>query len=642
MCGITGILAFTETGKKLFSKVNFSCEKLSRRGPDGNNVLQTNNAALGHRRLSIIDTSDNASQPMTDPSGRYSIIFNGEIFNFKELKQKFFADKNDWHSQSDTEVLLHLFIRMKQDCLQHLHGFFGLAIYDSQLDELFLARDRFGKKPLHYYKTEDFFAFASEMKGLLAYDIPKELDHTALLQYLQFNYIPEPNCILKEVQKLKPGHYLFVSKTKSDPSTIAQDYRIETASYYQLQWHSSASSPSYQNACGRLEQLMDQSVQERLISDVPLGAFLSGGIDSSVVVALASRHTKQLNTFSIGYKDHPFFDETKYANLVAKKYNTRHTVFSLTNNDFLEHLDNILTYIDEPFADSSAIPVYILSHYTRKHVTVALSGDGGDEVFAGYNKHLAEWKMRQQGFMNGLVKAGNPLWKILPKSRNNKLTNFFRQLNRFAEGAKLNAKERYWRWAGFLSQEQASQLFASASLEKADHENYLQQKEFILRHLRDGKNLEDFLATDMELVLLSDMLVKTDRMSMANSLEIRCPFLSFPVVDFAFSLPTYYKIDGKMKKKIVQDTFRKYLPEELYNRPKQGFEIPLLDWFRKELRSKITDEWLKNDFIADQGIFDVKEVKRLKEKLFSNNPGDSHATVWALIVFQNWWKNYFL
>jgi asparagine synthase (glutamine-hydrolysing) len=317
-------------------------------------------------------------------------------------------------------------------------------------------------------------------------------------------------------------------------------------------------------------------------------------------------------------------------------------VFSLTNNDFLEHLDNILDYLDEPFADSSAIPVYILSYHTRKLVTVALSGDGGDEVFAGYNKHLAEWKMRQHGFLNSWVKAGDPLWRILPQSRNNKLSNFFRQLHRFAEGAKLDAKERYWRWAGILSQQQASRLLTPAALEKVSQEDYQQQKQFILRHLEGGKNMEDFLATDMELVLLSDMLVKTDRMSMANSLEMRSPFLSHEVVDFAFRLPTSYKIDGKMKKKIVQDAFRKYLPEELYNRRKQGFEIPLLDWFRKELRSRITDEWLNDKWIAEQGLFDVSSIVQLKKKLFSNNPGDAHATVWALIVFQNWWKKYFL
>lgn len=601
------------------------------RGPDGGAVFQKNNATLGHRRLSIIDTSSNGNQPMSDLTGRFTIIFNGEIFNYQELKAEFFPDKNDWQSQSDTEVLLYLFINMKEKCLEHLHGFFALAIYDAESDELFLARDRFGKKPLYYYKSDDYFVFASEMKGLLEYEMPKELDHTSLLQYLQFNYIPEPNSILKNIQKLMPGYYLFISKKKFEPGY-----------YYELKWQSASISPEYNTACRQLEQLMDMSVQERLISDVPLGAFLSGGIDSSVVVALASRHTKQLNTFSIGYKDHPFFDETKYADLVAKRYNTHHTVFSLDNNDFLEHIDQILATIDEPFADSSAIPVYILSHYTRKHVTVALSGDGGDEVFAGYNKHLAEWKMRRNGFMNSLVKAGDPLWKILPQSRNNKLTNFFRQLHRFAEGAKLNAKERYWKWAGFLSQEQASKLLTLATLRKVDDEKYEKRKEFILQHIEGGMELEDFLATDMELVLLSDMLVKTDRMSMANGLEIRSPFLSHQVVDFAFSLPTGYKIDGRMTKKIVQDAFRKFLPKELYDRPKHGFEIPLLDWFRKELRSRITDEWLNDDLIAAQGLFDVNAISQLKKKLFSNNPGDTHATVWALIVFQSWWKNYFI
>ncbi|HYM95486.1 MAG TPA: asparagine synthase (glutamine-hydrolyzing) [Chitinophagaceae bacterium] len=630
MCGITGIISFTEQGKVRLSKVHVSNDKISSRGPDGNTFFTQNNIALGHRRLSIIDTSDNASQPMTDPSNRYTIIFNGEIFNFRELKKRVFSDKNDWHSQSDTEVLLHLFIKMKQDCLQYLHGFFAFAVYDAKTEELFIARDRFGKKPVHYYKSDEFFAFASEMKGLFAYDIPKELNHTALLQYLQFNYVPQPHSIINGVQKLAPGHYMVISKTK-----------FETAAYYQLQWQQTDTSLSYEIACEQLEQLMEKSVTERLISDVPLGAFLSGGIDSSVVVALASRHVKNLNTFSIGYKDNSFFDETSYANLVAKKYTTNHTVFSLTNQDLLENIDNILAYIDEPFADSSAIPVYILSKHTRKYVTVGLSGDGGDEVFAGYNKQQAEWRIRQHSFLNTIIKTGSPLWKLLPQSRNNKFTNFFRQLNRFADGVKLNAKERYWRWAGFLSQQQAMQLLSSSVQMQVDEDQYLQQKNFILRYINGGENLEDFLATDMDLVLLSDMLVKVDLMSMANSLEIRSPFLSHEVVDFAFKLPTSYKVDKGMKKKIVQDTFRKYLPEEIYNRPKHGFEIPLLDWFRKELRSKINEDWLDDGFIAEQGLFNVENVKLLKQKLFSNNPGDAHATTWALIVFQNWWKNYF-
>ena len=362
---------------------------------------------------------------------------------------------------------------------------------------------------------------------------------------------------------------------------------------------------------------MSESVKKRLIADVPLGAFLSGGIDSSVVVALASQYTKHLNTFSIGYKDHPFFDETRYANLVARRYDTNHTVFSLTNQDFLEHIDSVLGYIDEPFADSSAIPEYILSHHTRKHVTVALSGDGGDEVFAGYNKHAAELKMRHKNFLNNLVTIGSPIWKLLPKSRNNKLTNLFRQLNRFSEGASLNAKERYWRWAGFLTEQQALNLLTPEVQSKIDMRAFRDQKQNLLCDLEGRERLEDFLATDMKLVLVSDMLVKVDLMSMANSLEVRSPFLDHEVVDFAFSLPTHYKVDKGMKKKIVQDTFRKYLPAELYKRPKQGFEIPLLDWFRKELRSLITDDLLNDRFIDQQRVFNVKAVQNLKSLTIS-------------------------
>ena len=611
-------------------KVKDSNDKISLRGPDGNGYFVNKGVALGHRRLSIIDVSVNGSQPMTDPSGQYTIIFNGEIFNYQELREKYFPDKGDWRSQSDTEVLLHLFIKLGEDCLPLLSGFFAFAIYDEQNEELFIARDRFGKKPVYYYADQDYFVFASELKALLEYDIPKKLNHTALLEYLQLNYIPQPTSILENVFKLQPGHYLFVSKK-----------RFDIKPYFDLRSVQQNVSISYEQACSRLEQLMDESVRKRLIADVPLGAFLSGGIDSSVVVALASRHTNHLNTFSIGYRDNPFFDETKYADLVAKKFDTNHTVFSLTNQDFLEHINDILAYIDEPFADSSAIPEYILSYHTRKHVTVALSGDGGDEVFAGYNKHGAELQMRQNVFVNKLVIAGAPIWKILPKSRNNQLSNLVRQLHRFSEGSRLTVKERYWKWATFLSQRDALNLLTTQVQAKINLTSLEQQKERLLENLNANGSFEEVLLTDINMVLLSDMLVKVDLMSMANSLEVRSPFLDHEVVQFAFSLPTSYKIDKTMKKKIVQDAFRKYLPAELYNRPKHGFEIPLIDWFRKELRSMITDDLLKDKFIDEQQIFNVQQVQQLKRRLFSNNPGDAHATLWALIVFQRWWKNYF-
>lgn len=634
MCGITGYYAYKEKHSTNIAKISQSNLKLSLRGPDCGNIYNDFNIALGHRRLSIIDTSDVANQPMQDVSGRYVIVFNGEIFNYQELSAKYL--KETWQrisgpkTASDTEVLLYLLIEYGTQCLEWLSGFFAFALYDKETGKLLLARDRFGKKPLLYYMGNGFIAFASEMKALLEYGIPKEIDYTVVSQYFQLNYIPQPQSMIKGVAKLKPAHYMVFSANGME----------EYAPYYML-----ATNPTeydhytYDQAKEELIKRMDVSVQERMISDVPLGAFLSGGIDSSVIVALASRHTSQLNTFSIGYKDNTFFDETKYAKLVAKKYNTNHTVFSLSNNDFLEHLYDVLDYIDEPFADSSALPVYILSKQTRKHVTVALSGDGGDEVFAGYNKHAAEWKIRQASMVNKLVKAGMPLWSSLPRSRNSKLTNLFRQLHRFAEGAELPVKERYWRWASFINEKEAAYLFHPDKAAEIDNAMLKQEKEHLLSVIKTD-DFNEILLADMNLVLAGDMLVKVDLMSMANSLEVRSPFLDYKVVDFAFSLPDSYKINSKLKKRILQDAFRPMLPAEIYNRPKHGFEIPLLDWFRKELWGLINDDLLSKEFVEQQGIFNVKATENLKNKLLSNNPEDTHATIWALIVFQYWWKKY--
>lgn len=634
MCGITGYYAIHPQASVNLSKIEQSTDKLFLRGPDHGDFYKDTHIALGHRRLSILDTSTGASQPMADKSGRYIIVFNGEIFNFRELSEKYLSET--WlkiggpQTTSDTEVLLYLLINHKENCLGWLSGFFAFAFYDKETKELLLARDRFGKKPLIYYAADDFLAFASEMKALLEWNIPRKLDTTVLHQYLQLNYIPQPQSMLQGVRKLEPGHYMKWNMNGKQVDKVYYYIKIDTASYGKY---------DYETAQKKLVNLLDGAVQERLIADVPLGAFLSGGIDSSIMVALASRYTDKLNTFSVGYKDNAFFDETAYALLVAKQYNTNHTVFSLTNNDFLAHIHDVLDYLDEPFADSSAIPVYILSQETKKHVTVALSGDGGDEVFAGYNKHGAEWKMRQKSFVNNMVSAGLPLWSVLPRSRNNKLTNTFRQLHRFAEGARLSPQERYWRWASFNTIAQTDKILTQEVLQTVDYK----KMQAIKAGFTDGIGSDDYnevLLADMKLVLPGDMLVKVDMMSMANSLEVRSPFLDYKVVDFAFGLPASYKVDGGMKKKIVQDAFREMLPAALYNRPKKGFEIPLLGWFKKELWGLINDDLLERAFVAEQGIFNPQYIEALKKKLHSNNPEDSHATIWALIVFQYWWKKY--
>lgn len=634
MCGITGFYSFNTATSKTVANIQQSNQKLTQRGPDSGNTFVDTNIALGHRRLSIIDTSDLAGQPMYSKNSRYVIVFNGEIFNFKELSEKYLTEY--WQengaptSHSDTETLLHLLILYGAECLPWLHGFFAFSFYDKETGKMIVARDPMGKKPFLYHLTPEGFAFSSEMKSLLEWNVPRKLNLNVLHQYLQLNYVPQPQSMIEGVLKLKPGHFMVLGKNGFEKYEAFYKVECRESQYNQY---------SYADAQAALLSKMDDAVQERMISDVPLGAFLSGGIDSSVIVALASKYTPKLNTFSVGYKDNKFFDETQYAQLVAKKYNTNHHVFSLSNNDFLENVYGVLDYIDEPFADSSALPVFILSKKTREHVTVALSGDGADEVFSGYNKHAAEWKMRQGSLAKTLVKNTSALWAALPHSRNNKITNLFRQLSRFAEGAKLSTQDRYWRWASFNTVAKASLLLHANALSKINFPLMEIERKEILNAIKSD-DFNEVLLTDVNLVLLSDMLVKVDMMSMANSLEVRSPFLDKRVVDFAFGLPSNYKIDGTMKKKIVQDAFRDLLPAELYNRPKHGFEIPMLDWLRKELWGLINDDLLEKTFVEKQGIFNVETIENLKLKLKSNNPEDSHATIWALIVFQYWWKKY--
>lgn len=630
MCGITGIFAFNLVGKVNMINLSAATSALASRGPDVQNGYNDSFVGLGHRRLCIIDTTEASHQPLWDESGRYGIIYNGEIFNYRELRADLENSGFHFFSQGDTEVLLKAYIRDGAKCLDRLNGFFSLCIYDRQTQRLFLARDRYGIKPLLYLMDEDKFIFASEMKSLLQYGIEKEIDYASLLTYFQLNYIPAPYTVFSNVRKLMPGHYLVVESRK-----------LTDHCFYEIPYDPGTSegrAPSYEEACKQFGGLLEDSVKKRLVSDVPLGAFLSGGVDSSVVCALAARHKPDLQTFSIGYRDEKFFDETVYARLVASKLHTEHTVFSLSNDDLYQHLDGVLNYIDEPFADSSAIAVYILSKETRKHATVALSGDGADELLGGYNKHAAFLRALSPGFGGRMVSALLPLWRLLPRSRNDPFSNRVRQLARFGEGLKLPAKDRYWHWAGFLDQREASHLFRPGLVNEVINAAFIERKNTLLSPISEKESINDILYTDCRMVLPNDMLTKVDLMSMANSLEVRVPFLDYRLVDFLFSLPGSYKIDRTLRKRLLQDTFREILPQELYNRPKKGFEVPLLKWFRGELRNVIETDLLGRNQIEAQGIFHYPAIERIKRRLFSSNPGDIHATVWALVVFQRWWR----
>jgi asparagine synthase (glutamine-hydrolysing) len=466
---------------------------------------------------------------------------------------------------------------------------------------------------------------------MLSFPIRRELDEVALFQYLQLSYVPAPHSILEGVRKLEPGCTMTV-----------RNGEVHTERYYTVPVPcDDAGAPvSYEHAQRRLVEVLEGAVAKQLVSDVPLGAFLSGGLDSSVVVALAARHQRDLETYTIGFPDHPHFDESRAAAAVAKALGVRHTTFDVSEDDLYQHLFDVLDYTDEPFSDSSCLAVYILSRCAKRHVTVALSGDGADELFGGYYKHRGEYLARHARVRARAVRAAAPLWDALPRSRESAFGNAVRRLDRFAQRAALPPAERYWSWCTFTDEGAAARtLHHSRAGSIASSTEYASRKRACTRWI-DGGGLNDVLYSDVALVLPNDMLKKVDSMSMANGLEVRVPFLDHDVVEYAFGLPSHYKIDARAQKRILRDAFRSTVPDAALRQRKHGFEVPLLRWFRTHLRALIREDLLSRDFVTRQGIFDPDAVQALVARLYSDRPGDLTAQVWSLVVFQYWWKKY--
>lgn len=628
MCGILGAYFFNQNtlSEEKFYK---ALDTLHFRGPDAKGLFYSYPVVLGQTRLSILDTSTKAHQPFWSTDKRYVIVYNGEIFNFLTLKTELIQQGITFETQSDTEVLLHLLIQYKEAAIPKLNGFFAFAFYDTHSKELILARDRFGVKPLWIYQDKDTILFASELKALLALDIPKKINTTHLWTYFQLNYFPPNTSILEKCSKFKAGHYvkIHLSHPSFEPKSY---YTIPIPDYTQVH----VSETDYLKQQKELAYLLEDAVQKRLIADVPLGVFLSGGIDSSVITALASKHQKHLLTFSIGF-DNPVYDETEYALAVSKKCNTEHTVFKVSYQDLLDNVFKVLSYLDEPFADASALNFYILSQHTRKKATVALSGDGADEVMGGYMKHLGEYKARQNTLVNRLLKGFYPVLRHLPSNRNHALTRKIWQIQKYSQGLTQDYTERYWQWCSVLSDTQRNNLLNSTLYPKD-----LAIKQEYTQYLHPHSGIQDVLYADMHLTLQGDMLTKVDLMSMANSLEVRTPFLDYRVVDFAFKLPSETKIYKNYRKRIVQDTFKSILPPELYHRKKQGFEVPLRDFFIGELASYIQKSVLDKEWIEHQGIFNFDALKELYATIQQGKNGKEDWTLWAVLVFDYWYKKY--
>jgi len=614
MCGITGYISINKPITHSDGYLKAAVSTLNKRGPDHMGFYKDKNCELGHARLSIIDTSSEANQPMKDKSGRYIIIFNGEIYNFKELKNKLLEKGYQFSTQSDTEVVLYSYIEYGEKCIEKFNGFFGFCIYDSLENSSFLARDRYGIKQLYYSTNNEHLIFGSELKALLAYPVDKTIDTDSLNMFFRYNYIPAPYSILKSCKKLLPGECIKVKNNK-----------ITVEKYYEYYNNTAPSTDSYKDAQIKIEELLYSSVESRMVSDVPLGTFLSGGVDSSIISLIASRFKKDLNTFSIGFPDEPLFDESSYAEEVAKHIGSKHHTFQLTNNTLYQHLEDILDYMDEPFADSSAINVFLLSKRTKEHVTVSLSGDGADELFSGYNKHAALLFADQQNFQNYLIKNMGMLFNNMPSSRNSKIGNLGRKLSKLNTGLKLNPLDRYEEWASFMNKNDVSTLT---------------QNKKIINPIKDlsFNNFNDYLYADFNLVLANDMLKKVDLMSMANSLEVRTPFLDHQLVEYVFSLPTSYKIDSSTRKKILKDTFRKDLPKIVFERKKHGFEVPLEKWFQNELSSYLKDKVFNNNPMVNEGLIDQTQLSKIEFSLNKGNSGDTVLNTWALITLDNWFR----
>lgn len=613
MCGISGVFSADDHVSKYETALNHAASLLNHRGPDYRGTVSWPHFMAAHNRLAIIDTSNKAHQPMLSADGNYTLLFNGEIFNFQELKIELLSKGILFNSNSDTEVLLHLLIEKKEKAIPLLNGFFSFAFYDKNNNELLLVRDRFGEKPLYYSYYNSQLFFSSELNGLTSFPIPKNIHHQALSLYLQFSYIPAPYTIFESCKKLEPGYFIKISSNQFE---LKKYYQPETKNF----------EGSWNDAVAHLKNLTYDAVQKRLISDVPIASFLSGGIDSTIISGIAKELKPDLETYSIGFPDHAYFDESIFASLAAKHIGTKHQIIPITAKEMTLAIDPVINSFAEPFADSSSLPMYLLCREVRKKCTVALSGDGADELFAGYHKHHAFYQAQQKNLVNFLIK-NLPFITFGNSGRDSNFRNKIRQLKKYREGLKLNLTDRYELWSSFTSIHDVNHLLL-------ENNNLKKQSNF---HFTDPNNLNEVLKNDISWVLSNDMLTKVDLMSMQHSLEVRSPFLDYRIVEFANSLPFHFKRNNRQGKLVLRKSFASFLPETLNNRSKKGFEIPLRKWMVNELNNRINQEWLHPERIKKQGIFNPDSIKKLVLNL--NKGRMNEHTVWALIVFQQWWNN---
>lgn len=624
MCGITGFISNDRDSpvaerEMLLGKM---CESIKYRGPDEQGTLVQGRAALGMRRLSIIDLKT-GQQPIFTEDGNLTIIHNGEIYNFRELRKELESLGHRFKTNSDTEVIVHAYEEFGTACLEKLRGMFAFAIWNFRDETLFIARDRVGKKPLFYSVTKDGnFVFGSELKTLLIHgEIEKEIDLAALDAYVTFGYVPEEFCIFKNVRKLAPGNFL-----------IYKNGKVHTEQYWNFDYKPPAKIKSEDEYTEILREKIKDAVNVRLISDVPLGAFLSGGVDSSTVVAMMSKLSETpVKTFSIGFNEDSF-DELKFARLAAKHFGTEHHEFVVTP-DMVDIVDELVWHFDEPFADSSALPTFMVSKMAREFVTVVLTGDGGDELFAGYDRYVTDKKRSSlaklpKGFRTGVLRA---IGEKLPHRALGK--NYLYNIS-------LDALDRYVDSVSHFNEPSRMHLYSDGFKSSLNGKFGSAERDFraFAECVSSGKSLDNLLYLDSKTYLPGDILTKVDRMSMANSLEARAPLLDHELIEFVARIPSELKMKGFETKYILKKAMEGVVPKEILHREKQGFGVPIREWINSQLKTRIIEDLCERRTL-ERGYFETPYIQTLMDEHLSGRRDHSDA-LWLLWMLELWHRKF--
>jgi asparagine synthase (glutamine-hydrolysing) len=623
MCGICGVVLFQPEGPVDPSLIKRMNDSIRHRGPDDEGYYRDAQASLAMRRLSIIDLQT-GQQPISNESGDVWVVYNGEIYNFKDVRAALEVRGHIFKTQTDTEIIVHAYEEYGDDCVSHFNGMFAIALWDSRQRRLFLARDRVGVKPLYYWTGHTRLVFASELKALILHpDVPRQINLAALDLFLTLEYVPAPHTIYEGIFKLLPGHTLTV-----------ENGEVKTRQYWDVPYHPVSQDEA--ECTEALSSLINDAVRIRLVSDVPLGAFLSGGIDSSTIVGFMSRNMSEpVQTFSIGFEDDTY-DEVPYANAVAKHFGTNHHV-EVLKPDIESLVTQLVPHHDEPFADTSVFPTYLVSKIARQKVKVVLSGDGGDELFAGYDTYLAEKLDRYYGRLPGALRQ-----RVFPKFAEwlppqPAKKGFVNKVKRMVEGGALDRSLQHTRWMIFLNSAEKDALYQS-DLRVAMKDDLT--AEYFGGYF-DRASRFDRLAqqqyVDVKTYLADDIMTKVDRMSMAASLEAREPLLDYRIVEFALNLPPQMKLNGSRTKSILRNAARRLVPDLVLEKPKQGFSIPMKHWLRTSLKPMMLD-LLSRDSLNNHGYFNHQVVTKWIQEHLDGRANHSHR-LWSLMVFELWRRN---